>query len=169
MPIIATLYVQGGLRFAELARRLGSSRDTLSETLTALVEAGIVRHNDFFGQPVRPEYTLTERGRRLGEPCLAAVGAVRDTAMLGIALKKWPMLALVAVGRGASRYNELKGVLTGITSRALAMALKDLEEAGLVERTVAESYPPSVHYRLTDGGLAVFPTMDVLVTACEEV
>jgi DNA-binding HxlR family transcriptional regulator len=38
----------------------------------------------------------------------------------------------------------------GVTPRALALALKDLEAAGLVERLVDDqSYPPTVTYAAT--------------------
>jgi DNA-binding HxlR family transcriptional regulator len=39
--------------------------------------------------------------------------------------------------------------LPGVTARALALALKDLEGSGLVARRVLESYPPATVYALT--------------------
>jgi DNA-binding HxlR family transcriptional regulator len=87
--------------------------------------------------------------------------------VLPAALKKWPMLVCVALGRGATRYNETKAALPGITARALALALKDLALAGMVERTVEDGYPPAPTYMLSAKGQLFFPAIDALCRACD--
>ena len=149
------------MRFTELSRSLPrASRDTLAETLSELQRAGVIEH-----APFDPAYRLTPRGAELGEAAVEAVAAVNEAETVRAALKKWPMLVMVAVGRGATRFNDVKAELPGITSGALAPALKDLEEAGLVVRLVTETYPPAVAYALTDAGDELFPVMDRLVRA----
>jgi DNA-binding HxlR family transcriptional regulator len=149
------------LRFSELAETLSrASRDTLAETLRDLKHAGVIAQ-----RPANGAYALTPAGERIGDACEAAVAVVRTETMLRVALKKWPMLVLVAVGRGCRRFNDIKAVLPGITSGALAPALKDLEDAGFLRREVAGGYPPAVTYRLTAEGEALFPTMDTVVRA----
>ena len=169
MPLIAALYRGGGAQFGELAATMNASRDTLAATLTGLVDAGAVRRNTFFGQPVRREYVLTERGQRLGPPCIRAVEVVSASELVALALKKWPMLVLVVIARGATHFGEIRSALPGISARALALALKDLEDAGLVERLVAESYPPSVTYRLAPGAerAPLLDAMEALVAMAE--
>ena len=49
-------------------------------------------------------------------------------------------------------YSELREALEGISPRALTLALKDLESAGLVARRVTDDYPPATVYRLTRSG-----------------
>jgi DNA-binding HxlR family transcriptional regulator len=164
VPIVATLHRDGRLRFADLARRLAASRDTLTETLTRLEASGVVTHEAGVS---RPHYCLTPVGERLGDAALATVEAIRRTDLLPIALKKWPMLVAVAIGRGATRYNEMKAMLPGITPRALALALKDLEAAGLVDREVSHSYPPAARYSLSPRGTQLFPVLDRLCVAAE--
>ena len=50
----------------------------------------------------------------------------------------------------------MRELLQGVTPRALALALKDLTPAGLVERTVTADFPGD-RYRLTGGRDALGP------------
>jgi len=60
------LLTDGPLRFSDLKSRVdGISSKMLSEGLSALEEAGLVRRRLLSDQPVRVEYTLTERGESL--------------------------------------------------------------------------------------------------------
>jgi DNA-binding HxlR family transcriptional regulator len=64
-------------------------------------------------------------------------------------LRKWSVPVLAELGE-ERRFSELRAALPGVTPRALALALKDLEAAGLVERLVDDqSYPPTVTYAAT--------------------
>lgn len=165
MPIVATLHRDGPCGFADLARSLSASRDTLTDTLAKLEQSGVVTHEP--GVP-RPRYHLTPVGEHVGAACVAAVNAIAGTDVLPIALKKWPMLVAVAIGRGATRYNEMKAMLPGITARALAIALKDLQGAGMVHREVGNGYPPTATYTLTGKGRLFLPVLDSLSSAAEE-
>ena len=49
-------------------------------------------------------------------------------------------------------FGDLKRLLNGISSRVLSKKLKDLEELGLLERSVIESRPPKVRYTLSKRG-----------------
>lgn len=165
VPIVAYLHREGPRRFADMARALPASRDTLTDTLTRLEQSGVVTHE---AGVARPRYRLTSIGDQVGAACVAAVAEIGGTDVLPIALKKWPMLVAVAVGRGASRYNEMKAQLPGITARALALALKDLQAAGMVHREVSHGYPPAATYSLTEKGLRFLPVLDGLCTAASE-
>ena len=161
VPITAHLYRDGAKTFAQLARELAASRDTLAGTIERMEENGVITR---VGGP-RAEWDLTPIGREVGAACIAAVKAVNEAeipGLLNLALRKWPMLVLIAIGRGGSRYNELKSMLPGITARALALALKDLQGAGLVNRVVEDGYPPAAVYSLTEAGSKLFPTMDAV-------
>lgn len=164
---MATLYRDHGARFVELLNRLGASRDTLSETLANLIAKGIVMRNPGYGHPLRPEYVLTPGGERVGAACVGVVTIVLAADQLDVALKKWPMIVLIALGRNVTRFNDLKACLPGITTRSLALALKDLEGADLVHRVVAESYPPSVTYRPTLRAALMLPALNGLADVCE--
>ena len=166
VPVVAALSRLGPLRFVELVRTLDASRDTLTETLSSLLQTGLVERRAADGERFMT-YVLTDAGRRLAPLCIDCVNATRDLGARRSALKKWPMVVLVAVGRGQARYNAVKAQLPGITARALAAALKDLESDGLVRRAIEPGYPPRTHYRLTERGGQLYPSMETLITACE--
>ena len=63
---------------------------------------------------------------------------------------------------GAVRFNEFGEAVVGISPRMLAARLRDLEEAGMVERTVIPDSPPGVEYRLTERGRALAPLVAAL-------
>ena len=69
--------------------------------------------------------------------------------MLG---KKWMRLILGALSvRKGTRFGELKKLLNGISGTVLSERLMELENEGLVIRTVhSESIPPRVEYGLTE-------------------
>jgi DNA-binding HxlR family transcriptional regulator len=151
-PVLAELERERGTRFVVLQRRLGVARQTLSQTLAWLIGAGLVARNPGYGHPLRPEYVLTAEGSPVARRCARLLDAIDGRAEIG--LKKWSMPVLVALG-GATRFSELRAALPGVTPRALAIALKDLQAVGLATREVLAAYPPSTAYRLTGEGRRV--------------
>src|SRR6478736_5405251 len=73
-PALALLGERGGARFVELQRRLGVGRESLVRALAALLASGLVRRNEGYGHPLRPEYVLTARGRRAASTATWIVG-----------------------------------------------------------------------------------------------
>lgn len=61
--------------------------------------------------------------------------------------------------QGTKRYGELAKLLTDISERMLSKQLKELEEDGLVVRTVFPVVPPKVEYSLTDMGKEIHPVL----------
>ncbi|MGC4111572.1 MAG: winged helix-turn-helix transcriptional regulator [Nocardioides sp.] len=143
-PVLALLDERGGVRFVELQRKLGVTRESLRRALDGLVGLGYVRRNEGYGHPLRPEYLITERGRS------AALLATRVEASSAreTLLRKWSVPVLAALDE-PRRFSELRGALPGVTPRALALALRDLEEVRLVRRDVLPTRPPSTVYRST--------------------
>ena len=146
-PVLVEILRQKGSRFAALAGRLGVGRGTLRRTLDSLLELGLVARNPGYGHPLRPEYVLTAKGNAVAERCAKLLAAAEDD----IVLRKWTLPVLVALER-AARFTQLRAELPGVTPRALALALKDLQAAGLAERRVEDVYPPIVVYRATTRG-----------------
>jgi len=147
-PVLAELERQKGSRFAALVGILGLGRESLRRTLDALIALGLVARNPGYGHPLRPEYKLTPHGEPVARRCRRLLEELGDEREL--ALRKWSLPVLVALQR-AARFTELRDELPGITPRALALALKDLQTAGLVERVVDQgAYPPTVRYAATE-------------------
>jgi DNA-binding HxlR family transcriptional regulator len=147
LPILSELSGTGGSRFVPLANKLGLSRDALRQTLDALIEVGLVMRNPGTGHPTRPEYVLTEHGRRVAPLCAGVLQELRRHGIEDGVLRKWSMPIIAALG-AERRYGELRRAV-GATPRALTLALKDLVGLGLVERRVHDGFPPSTTYRLT--------------------
>lgn len=143
--VLAELSATGGTRFVVLVNRLGAGRDTLSQTLAYLISLGLVRRNPGYGHPARPEYLLTDRGAELAPACGRLLELVEERSLADVALRKWSLPVLVELDR-PRRFSELRAALPGASPRALALALKDLQRTGLVERTVTDDYPPAVRY-----------------------
>lgn len=150
IPIVAELWIDtpsvGGCKFVTLLKRLDSSRDALSTTLTDLMEQGWVARNAGIGHPLRPEYILTPRGKRIGRAAARVVRVMRHADMSDIGLRKWTLPILCAIAARNSRFNQIKAALRGITVRSLALALKDLHDALLITRTITDGFPPTPHY-----------------------
>jgi DNA-binding HxlR family transcriptional regulator len=73
------------------------------------------------------------------------------------------MLAILyAAHSGAVRFNEFKESLGRIPPRTLAERLRELEEAGVLERVVRETRPPIVEYRLTERGVRLRSLVDAM-------
>jgi DNA-binding HxlR family transcriptional regulator len=62
---------------------------------------------------------------------------------------KWGILALLALGEGAYRFNALRRRVDGVSERMLSQTLQTLERDGLVTREVHSTIPPRVEYSLT--------------------
>lgn len=66
---------------------------------------------------------------------------------------KWSLLAIYALaGYGTLRFNELKHKIGDISQRMLTVSLRNLENDGLVTRTIHAEVPPRVEYTLTELG-----------------
>lgn len=149
-PVLALLGERGGVRFVELQRKLGAGGDSLRRALDTLIELGYVRRNKGYGHPLRPEYLLEPGGR---EPARVAAGVLRAGPQ-DVLLRKWSVPVLAAIG-ASRRFSELRADLPGVSPRALALSLQDLEAAALVTREVLPTRPPTTAYRATAAGRRV--------------
>ncbi len=66
---------------------------------------------------------------------------------------KWSIYTILMLGKNETlRFNELKGLISGISQRMLTVTLRSLEEDGLVSRKIYPEIPPRVEYALTELG-----------------
>jgi DNA-binding HxlR family transcriptional regulator len=85
---------------------------------------------------------------------------IRETASL--LERRWQLSILYAALTGALRFNEFADAVAGISPRMLSERLRDLESAGLVQRKVIPSSPPTVEYRLTERGRRLGPLIEAM-------
>lgn len=155
----------GGAKFVTLVSRLGIARETLSRTLEGLIRDGWVVRNPGYGHPVRPEYLLSSNGVALARACAELMAALAPMRAGEAAQRKWSLPAAGALASGAARFGELKSLLPGVTSRALATTLKELEAQGLIERRIDDEYPPRPSYRLADGTARIVEALSSVAKA----
>lgn len=70
---------------------------------------------------------------------------------------KWSIMIMAVLNKSPMRFNELKRRLVGISQKSLSTALKRMERNGIVMRTITDSKPPAVDYRLTPLGSTLLP------------
>ena len=160
IPVIAELERQSGAKFISLANRLGVSRGSLTASLSDLIDLGLVVRNTGHGHPLRPEYLLTETGKRIGEHCREIAALVTQRREEQLAYRKWTLPLVAAIGTGASRFNEVRDRLPSATPRAIALGLKSLTEHHWAERSIIDDYPPAAGYLLSPTGERVWTTVN---------
>lgn len=140
LPILSELYRDDGCKFVTLVNRLSVSRDSLSRTLEHLQTLGLAVKNPGYGHPLRPEYVLTPSGQLVGSDALELMNQLHDLGITDMALKKWSLPVTLAVHTGLERFSALLEAFPGLTSRALTLALRDLETSGLIQREADSTY-----------------------------
>jgi DNA-binding HxlR family transcriptional regulator len=83
----------------------------------------------------------------------------RLAAVMEIVGKRWSSGILLALGMGAERYTQIERRVQGLSGRMLTVRLRELEDAGLVERTVEPTIPVSVRYRLSERGVELLRSL----------
>ena len=76
---------------------------------------------------------------------------------------KWKPLILYYLGdEGVKRFGQIKSFIKTISHKTLTNQLKQLEQDGLVLRTVYPEVPPKVEYSLTDMGKSLIPILEAM-------
>jgi DNA-binding HxlR family transcriptional regulator len=70
-------------------------------------------------------------------------------ATLRIIAGKWKPLIVYFLAQEPRRYGELRRAVRGVSDKMLIQQLKELEAAGIVNRTDHKEVPPRVDYSLT--------------------
>jgi DNA-binding HxlR family transcriptional regulator len=98
---------------------------------------------------------------RLREPIPEEVRRTAD-----LLERRWTLSILYASVEGAARFNEFRAVLGRVPPGTLTVRLTELVDAGLLERRVYDTRPPSVEYRLTSEGKRFEPLVRELARCC---
>ena len=81
---------------------------------------------------------------------------------------KWRVLILRDLLPDTKRFGELKKSIGSVSQKVLTAQLRDMEENGLLTRTVYAEVPPRVEYSLTDLGKSLKPILDAMWNWGEE-
>ena len=74
----------------------------------------------------------------------------------------WKPIVLFHLLHGTKRFSALARAIPNITQRMLTLQLRELEDAGIVERTVYAEVPPRVDYALTALGRSLKPVLTAM-------
>lgn len=80
----------------------------------------------------------------------------------GLLAGKWKLEIMWLLNQRIYRFGELRKAIPGITQHMLTAQLRELEEDGLVSRTVFAEVPPRVEYEITLKAKGLGPTMEAL-------
>lgn len=75
---------------------------------------------------------------------------------------KWKLEILWLLNQKIHRFGELRQAIPGITQHMLTAQLRELEQDGLVSRTVYAEVPLRVEYKITPKALGLGPAMEAL-------
>ncbi len=81
---------------------------------------------------------------------------------LDVVGERWTLLLVREFLLGPRRYTDLQHALPGLTTNLLSKRLREMESAGLIERTTLPPPAPSRVYRLTERGAALEPVLMAL-------
>lgn len=73
--------------------------------------------------------------------------------------RRWTGAIVSALTEGPMRFGELAKAIPGLSDRLLSRRLRELEEAGVVERTVEPGTPVKVSYSLSEKGADLRPAI----------
>lgn len=82
--------------------------------------------------------------------CEKCVMLVKDS--LDALSGRWKIPILVSLRYGNKRFKQISRDLNGITDKVLSKELKELELNQLINRTIYDTFPPTVEYSLTKHG-----------------
>jgi DNA-binding HxlR family transcriptional regulator len=97
--------------------------------------------------------TYTKNGKTYHCPVEAALEVIGG---------KWKPLILWALGDNVMRFGELQKGLPGVNAKMLTKQLRELEEDGVITRTIYPEIPPRVEYAITDFGKTLIPILQAL-------
>ena len=85
------------------------------------------------------------------------------SACMSLNARVWTPEIIWNLSEGPRRFSELRRAMPAISAKVLSARLKDLDERGVLTRTVLATTPPSVEYALTNLGEELIPAIRAIV------
>ena len=102
---------------------------------------------------------MTVDPRSISDPVEARGELRRSLATIS---GKWKLEILWLLNQRIHRFGELRRAIPSITQHMLTSQLRELEDDGLVSRTIFAEIPPRVDYAITDKATELRPVIDAI-------
>jgi DNA-binding HxlR family transcriptional regulator len=70
---------------------------------------------------------------------------------------RWKLLIIHYIKQGSNRYSSLQRAIPDVSRQTLTNKLRELENDGILNRTVYAQVPPKVEYEITELGMSLNP------------
>jgi DNA-binding HxlR family transcriptional regulator len=100
--------------------------------------------------------------KNLGDESPTPMTKCPMTAALNAVGGKWSLICLYFLDTGTRRFNELRRLIPDVSHKVLTETLRNLEDEGLIVRTVHSLAPSHVEYEISDHGESVRPLMQAV-------
>lgn len=142
-------------RQAPLLEATGAGRTAFLQSLTHLIDLGLVERNPGHGHPLRPEFRLTDQGVEIARYADRIETFAEARADRSLLRRAWTVPVLIT-SRKPCYFGEIKSRLLPITDRALSQSLKSLEAHAWVRREIdADSRPARSRYLAVNAGAQI--------------
>ena len=84
------------------------------------------------------------------------------TATMGVIGGKWKILVLYLIYNDINRFGKMSMILKDISKQMLTTQLRELENDGIIKRTIYAEIPPRVEYSLTKKGKSLLPVFEAM-------
>ncbi|MGI3167780.1 winged helix-turn-helix transcriptional regulator [Pseudooceanicola sp. C21-150M6] len=140
-------------RQAPLLAATGASRTAFGQSLSHLIDLGLLERNPGHGHPLRPEFRLTPEGVQAALMAGRVMQAGQEAPAL---LRRTWSLPILTVCQRPMYFGEIRGALPAISDRALSQGLKQLHGQDWLRReTETTCYPPRPVYLALGTGMEV--------------
>jgi DNA-binding HxlR family transcriptional regulator len=84
------------------------------------------------------------------------------TATMQVIGGKWKLLILHLINNDINRFGKMSLMLQDISKQMLTTQLRELENDGIIARTIYPEIPPRVEYSITPKGKALLPILELM-------
>ena len=90
------------------------------------------------------------------------------TECMAVLSGAWAANVIWHLREGPRRFSELRADIAPVSSKVLTQRLRELQDKGVLSRTVMDTSPPSVEYELTPLGGELIPALTAIVKVGHE-
>lgn len=94
--------------------------------------------------------------------CLSNLENCPVTATMEVIGGKWKLLILHLINNDIRRFGKMSMMLKDISKQMLTTQLRELENDGIIERTIYPEIPPRVEYSLSKKGKSLLPIVELM-------